>query len=331
MSQPRIDIRHVLAVDLVQCLQWLLPRIDVERAESVVAQVSARVQIRRSGDVMATELRCEGNVVSAAVAILQPPAAATLVAISSGSDPPDALTAGETDEMTIAMVEHLKKRLANAGVRFLQFSTATASDVRLATLVGFQPIADLAFMVLESPYPPENRPGDARLRFELVADDAALMNVACQVAERSFEGTLDSPRLNDFRSASEIVEGFRSSPTLNAQVWQVLWDDETPVGCLILMAHSFPHDPAARDDQKATDGRPVEAYEIHYMGIAPGRRRRGLGSLLISRAVQSAEAVGAKRLVLAVDRENAPAITLYHRHGFQETVTESVWGMRINP
>jgi ribosomal protein S18 acetylase RimI-like enzyme len=53
------------------------------------------------------------------------------------------------------------------------------------------------------------------------------------------------------------------------------------------------------------------------MAIVPEGRRRGGGRMLIERVVKHGRAVGAHKLELEVWVENAPAITLYARSGFE--------------
>src|SRR5207247_8947085 len=59
----------------------------------------------------------------------------------------------------------------------------------------------------------------------------------------------------------------------------------------------------------------TDALELVYLGLIPGYRGRQLGDLLMRHAQATAAHVGARRLTLAVDSRNAPALALYHRHG----------------
>src|SRR5687767_15349606 len=55
------------------------------------------------------------------------------------------------------------------------------------------------------------------------------------------------------------------------------------------------------------------------MWVAPAVRRRGVGDALIDAAIEWAHASGVNRLLLYVVDDNAPAIALYARKGFQPT------------
>lgn len=64
------------------------------------------------------------------------------------------------------------------------------------------------------------------------------------------------------------------------------------------------------------------AMKIDKLYVHPLQQRRGCGGRLIAKAVAAARAQGCRELVLAVNRNNAPAIATYHKHGF--TVREAV-------
>jgi [ribosomal protein S18]-alanine N-acetyltransferase len=59
----------------------------------------------------------------------------------------------------------------------------------------------------------------------------------------------------------------------------------------------------------------VEEEELLLLGVAPVARRRGLGARLLKRFSVTAQARGAKRLLLEMRREN-PAEALYLNFGF---------------
>jgi len=55
---------------------------------------------------------------------------------------------------------------------------------------------------------------------------------------------------------------------------------------------------------------------VEDMVVRPARRDRGLGSVLLSAAIQEARSAGCLRITLLTDRTNDPAIRFYQRHGF---------------
>jgi ribosomal protein S18 acetylase RimI-like enzyme len=56
--------------------------------------------------------------------------------------------------------------------------------------------------------------------------------------------------------------------------------------------------------------------ELVYMGVMPAWRRRGVGTLLLRRALARCREVGAKEITVVVDVRNTPARRLYERFAF---------------
>lgn len=60
----------------------------------------------------------------------------------------------------------------------------------------------------------------------------------------------------------------------------------------------------------------LDEWELQRIGVAPGQRGQGLGSVLLTAALSAASLAGACRLLLEVSEHNGPALRLYERHGF---------------
>ncbi len=58
------------------------------------------------------------------------------------------------------------------------------------------------------------------------------------------------------------------------------------------------------------------------MAVVPSARGKGFGTALITALVDRARAEGHRALSLGVDRDNAGAIELYERHGFERIAEE---------
>lgn len=77
----------------------------------------------------------------------------------------------------------------------------------------------------------------------------------------------------------------------------------------------------ARDDEGGLLGYAGAAAaggdaDVQTVATAPAARGRGLGDALLTACEDHATALGAGALLLEVEAGNAPALRLYHRHGF---------------
>ena len=57
-------------------------------------------------------------------------------------------------------------------------------------------------------------------------------------------------------------------------------------------------------------------YLLYEIDVAPAHRRRGIGAALLAHIVEQARALGATRVTLLTDGDNARAQALYRRLGF---------------
>jgi len=123
----------------------------------------------------------------------------------------------------------------------------------------------------------------------------------------SFEGSLDCPEVSGSRTDAELLAAYTDSMQPDAP-WFLAQLDGQAVGVLLLDADSEP-----------------DACELTYLGIAPGFRRRGLGSELVRFALHWARNAGRGALALSVDARNLPARRLYETLGFQASGARSVF------
>jgi ribosomal protein S18 acetylase RimI-like enzyme len=65
-----------------------------------------------------------------------------------------------------------------------------------------------------------------------------------------------------------------------------------------------------------------DTFKLHKLYMHPEWQGRGLGSRLLQHCERESRKLGARRLILAVNKRNARAIAAYQRNGF--AITESV-------
>lgn len=122
------------------------------------------------------------------------------------------------------------------------------------------------------------------------------------IIEQTYIETLDIPAMNGLRSIDDVLDGYCLSIADENRHWFILTNQDEDVGCLLLADHAL-----------------YDQVELVYMGIVPKFRGRRWGERVARYAQDRAsETLGRNRLVLAVDAQNSPAISLYFRLGFSE-------------
>ena len=128
----------------------------------------------------------------------------------------------------------------------------------------------------------------------------------------TYRQSLDCPRLNGLRDIEDVLAGHKASGEFDPRLWGLLCEGDVPLGALLLARAA-----------------PAGALELVYLGLTPEARGRGLGDVLMRRALAAAAAEGGARLSLAVDSDNAPALKLYYRHGMQRVGAKAALMRRL--
>ena len=169
-------------------------------------------------------------------------------------------------------------------------------DASLLREAGFKHVADLLYMVSDETSSPESLPSHS-LKFEPFEDHKSTRLAA--LIERTYAGTLDCPALNGVRDIADVLEGYRATGTFDPNRWFFVREGTSDVGCLLL-----------------TDHPSQEQWEIVYVGFIPKSRGHGWGLEVTRHAQWLTRQANRKRLVLAVDTKNEPAIGMYASAGF---------------
>ncbi len=207
----------------------------------------------------------------------------------------DAEPAATADQLLEAALEQRK----GTGVRLVQslLPVAAGPDETRLLAGGFVHLADLLYLVsLEVEFPKADVSGP--LIFEPCEDPASPR--LADVVEGSYSGTLDCPLLDEARPIDEVLAGYSSCGVFHPGLWLIARWRGREVGCLILADHPRHGN-----------------LELVYMGVLPEFRGRGWGRQLTRKAQWLARRLNRRRLVLAVDSSNQPAIDAYASVGFQ--------------
>jgi ribosomal protein S18 acetylase RimI-like enzyme len=124
---------------------------------------------------------------------------------------------------------------------------------------------------------------------------------------QSYRDSLDCPALGGLRDIEDIITGHRSTGEHDPAMWQLLMENDTPLGVVLL---------------SRIPG--TDSMELVYLGLRPEARQRGLGDVLVLQAMHLVSTERRHNLSLAVDSENSPALKLYYRHGLQQIATRTV-------
>ena len=127
------------------------------------------------------------------------------------------------------------------------------------------------------------------------------------VIEQTYQGSLDCPFLNGFRSGSDALASHKLSGRFDSSGWRLYRQETEDLGVLMLNEHP---------DQ--------DAIELVYFGIVPEFRGEGLGRRILAEGVRTAAKSGRSVMFLAVDCGNTYANALYSELGFTELARRRV-------
>ena len=133
---------------------------------------------------------------------------------------------------------------------------------------------------------------------------AATHNDFADTITQTYAGSLDCPTLNGRRNIEDVLAGHKSSGEFDPNLWFLLTTQssdlspQSSLGVLLL--------------NRSTR---TDSLELVYLGLTPEARGRGFGDAMMKHALAMTATIGSRRLTLAVDSKNQPALDLYHRHG----------------
>ena len=263
------------------------------------------------------------------------------------------------------MRDSVEQDMKGRGIGFIQWATDAADQVGTKARqwhngLGFQQIATLDYLTGNADLgtatingKPAEHGSPTRIRLQgMDWDNQARCLAFTQLVEATYTGTLDCPKLAEYRTTSETLRGYQTAASFAPELWFDVFDnntaDSSPIGCMILAKHGEPQDQAANEAPKnpevvsskgpnddndpprnsdASSEAPV--IEIVYMGLLPHARGKGFGTLLVDQAAKVAVTLGGSRFILGVDRANQPALDIYKRKGMTSLLSETVWAKQI--
>lgn len=129
-----------------------------------------------------------------------------------------------------------------------------------------------------------------------------------EALDASYVQTLDCPELCGLRDTRDVLESHLTTGAYDPALWVIVCAGERGIGCSLVSP--IPENGSA---------------ELVYIGLAPEARGRGLGLVLMRRAIAQLRQRRVGRFVCAVDQRNAPARKLYTGLGFRVFSARSAW------
>jgi mycothiol synthase len=209
------------------------------------------------------------------------------------------LVEGQGKPTAVALLKAAAEHATLSGAVLLEalLESDASEDLERFVAAGFEHACDLLYLVCQAKvFPSAARVPAPELEFAVVkpADDARL----AEIVDRTYEGTLDCPRLNHVRSSEEVLTGYQTVGSFSRERWFIVRSEAHDIGCLLLADHPQ-----------------TNQWELVYMGLVPEARGRGWGVGITRHAQWLARHAGRERMVLAVDAANAPAVAMYERAG----------------
>jgi mycothiol synthase len=290
-SLPAGEIRLAHRQEIHAALQLILSSAGRPAAEEHIVDF-LRFSIYRGINLADTWIAADtaGKLVWAVLPVISP--GRTMLLFTPTTVPSD-----YKDTLICPLVERALEHHRNLNVDLAQvlLDGEDAGAVRLFEACSFETLAELVYLDREVRHAtrPELPPG-----FSWISYSAAAHDEFARAITATYEGSLDCPRLNGRRKVDDVIEGHKAAGEFDPALWFVLRGPTGPAGVLLL--------------NRSTR---TDSLELVYLGLAAPFRGRRLGDVLMQHALASATLIGSRRLSLAVDSQNAPALRLYKRHG----------------
>ena len=206
---------------------------------------------------------------------------------------------GDIDELAEVLgraVEHLPADQ----VALVQGLVDTDEHLEQAVLQrsGFVELATLRYMqrTVRSDAPAPTWPPPA----QLLTWREDLRDQFVDLLGATYIDTLDCCGLHGTRRGEDVLEGHMATGQFAAPWWTLLKVDGQSAGMMLL--------------SPVPDANGVE---LVYLGLAPAHRGKGLATLLVQHGLWQCARAGQRKLCLAVDEQNTPALRLYKRFAFR--------------
>ncbi len=204
----------------------------------------------------------------------------------------------DRSEIEVALLTGIGSFLQGMGAEFLSCVVETSDRFDAAfKKAGLVFAANVQSMVAPisdaTPSLISKRNSKEQLEFQPMENESKL---AALIAE-TYRGSLDCPIVNDYRTADDFLEAYRSGGGGGTDGWFVARDGRNDVGCVLVNIAGA-------------------QAEIAYLGVPSNYRGRNYGIELVHFAHQHAARRGATTITADVDSKNSYAVEIYQRAGY---------------
>jgi ribosomal protein S18 acetylase RimI-like enzyme len=216
--------------------------------------------------------------------------------------PPDPTTRGVDRAALRSALESVLRHLDVRNLSYVQVLAEPEADQkqRLLRECGFRRLTRLVYLHRPSVVTDDGSPSPFSVSWIPYHEEKH--DAFARVLEATYDGSLDCPELTPLRTIDDAIVAHKAAGKFDPSLWEIASVDGEHVGCVLI--------------SPLVGG---SLAEIVYMGAAPKWRGRGVGRLLLNRAIELCARCGASEISVAVDERNAPARQLYARFGFSPT------------
>ncbi|MBN1766667.1 MAG: GNAT family N-acetyltransferase [Sedimentisphaerales bacterium] len=176
---------------------------------------------------------------------------------------------------------------------------------KICLSVGFRHLTDLIYLSRSTQGYAETSPPINSIHWMTYNPDQH--ELFKTIISQTYHDSLDCPELENLRDMEDIMRSHKSAGSFDGRWWNMLFYHNEPAGVILI-------NPLRTSD----------SMELIYMGLIPQMRHKGLGQVLLHKAMDCSQHCQVSAIVLAVDYRNHPALQLYKNFGFSEFVQRSV-------
>ncbi len=205
-------------------------------------------------------------------------------------------------EQLVLLLQNAKKDAAQKGIAtgHAILGEDHTSAVHLFEQAGFTKLATLQYMECT---PSTSQLHIAQTTTTTFCETSSLPpSVLETILKETYVGSLDCPAIHGKRTISDIIKSHQGYDPNDLSLWFIILHKNEPAGVLLMNQ--------PKDEQY---------LELAYLGITPTARGKGLANQAMDYALNHAIKRRCKKIILAVDVSNTPAIHLYKKSNFQDT------------